>query len=280
MGWAAALALLAAAPAARAEPRPVRIMSLNQCTDQLVLMLVPRSRIRSVSWLARDPAGSALAGIARHVPTNRGAAEEILRDRPDLVIAGSYTTPATRGLLRRLGMPLLEVPPADDFPAIRATVRQVAAAVGERARGEAMIARMDADLASLAAARGPRPRVAAWDGAGLSARSGSLYAAILAAAGARNVADTAGSGDLGIERLLALAPQLLVRGLRALDTPGRDGDLAYHPLVRRYWHDREVSVPQWATSCGTPLSARAAVRLRADMLRRLARATPYAGPRR
>jgi len=237
-------------------------MSINQCADQLVLALLPPARIASVSWLSRDPATSAMANAAAKVPVNHGSAEEVLRARPGLVIAGIYTTPATRALVRRLGLPMLEIGAADDFPAIRAQIRQVARAVGAVPRGEALVAHLDAGVARLAASPGPRVRVAAWDSAGFAARPGSLYATLLAAAGADNVGARAGSAP-DVETLLRLNPALLVRGGQgARETPRGDRD---HPVVRRRWAGRTVVVPPTATMCGTQLSADAALALRAQL---------------
>ena len=264
MKAAAALLLIAAAPAPAVPPQPLaasaprRVLSINVCADQLLLALLPPARIAGVTWLARDPAMSQQWRAAARVPAGTGTAEEVLRAKPDLVIAGRWTTPATRALLRRLGLPLLEIGDADDFPAIRAQVRQVAAAVGERARGEALVARLDAGVARLAAAPRAGVRVAAWDAAGFAARRGSLFDTLLGAAGADNVAAER-AGD--IETLVALHPALLIRGGSA-DTPRGDGD---HPLLRRLWQGRTVMLPASATMCGTADSAAWALALRARL---------------
>lgn len=251
---------------------PMRVMSINQCTDQIVLALLPPSRIASVSFLARDPHGSLMADAARHVADNHGTAEEVMRQHPDLVIAGRSTTPAVRAFLKRLGWPLLEVDEADSFDAIRTITRQIADAVDARARGEALIADMDRKLADLALDRGPAIRVAAWDGGGFSAGKGSLYDLILQTAGAVNVANlppASGYGRPDVEVLLATAPQLLLQG-------GYEGgslreNVARHPLVRRYWGpSRTLVVPSGYYACGTPMVADAALLLRRQLRQKLA----------
>lgn len=267
---AAGVALAGPAPAA-----PRRVMSINLCTDQLALALLPPERIASVTWLSRDPATSRMAAQARRVGVNHGQAEEVVRDRPDLVLAGAYAAGATTALLKRLGYRVLVLQPEEGFADIRRDVRLVAQAVGEPARGEALLARMDATLADLARDRAPPLRVAAWDGAGFAAGPHSLYDAILTAAGARNVAGEAGAHAAGtpeVEALLAAAPQLLVAGEPAFEAPDRRSDVAHHPLVRRYWGDRTLIVPQPAYLCGTPFSADAAVSLRDQMRAKLSQA--------
>lgn len=269
-----ATALSLCGPAAA---RPLRVMSINECSDQLVLALLPPEQITSVTWLSRDPSGSVMSRAAARVAINYGTAEEVLRDHPDVVIAGTYTTPATRALLKKLHYPLLELTSPDSFEDIRRDTRKVAAAVGATAHGEALIERMDATLRQLSETSGPALRVAAWDGAGFSARPGSMYDAVLRAAGARNVANEKGvlaSGAPDVETLLATAPDLLVRGEPGFERPGRRTDVANNPTVRRFWGDRTVIVPQYDYVCGTPFSAEAALTLRDEMRAADARPKP------
>ncbi|QJE72173.1 ABC transporter substrate-binding protein [Aerophototrophica crusticola] len=119
---------LAAAPPVLAKPQ--RVVSLNLCTDQVAVLLLPRERIAALSFLALDRELSAVADSAAGLPTVQGMAEEILPLQPDLVLAGSFTTRPTVALLRARGIKVLELGLADDFDAIRAQLRQVADALG------------------------------------------------------------------------------------------------------------------------------------------------------
>lgn len=269
MNGRAALLALGLLAGARAEAAPLRVMSMNACADQIVLMLLPPERIASVTWLSRDPEADPMAAAAARVGINHGLAEEVLRQRPDLVITGTYTTGAARVLLEQLGVPVLAVPPAEDFPAIARVTRTIAAAVGERARGEVLLGGMDRDLARLKAAPPLRIRVAAWSGSGFAAGPGSIYATLIAAAGAVNVG-AAGGQSPDPEVLLAARPDLLLVG----DTPEHGGQaaVARHPVVRRFWSGRTVTVSAAETMCGTPLSAAVALSLRAKLAAAAARA--------
>jgi iron complex transport system substrate-binding protein len=269
-----------------ATAKPLRVMSMNQCTDQLVLALLPPERIASVTWLSRNPDGSLMAAEAQRVGINHGLSEEVVRQQPDLVVAGSFTTPATRGLLQRLGYPMIEVDHAESFDDIRRITRQVAQAVGEPARGEALIARMDRRLAELARAPGPRLRVAAWDGAGFNASKASLYNAVLEAAGAVNVANEPPASTYGrpdVEVLLQTAPTLLVMGAGLGREPGLRDNVERHRIVRRYWDGpRTLTIRQAYYICGTPLVADAALRLRGELRAAAARVRtplPFAATR-
>jgi iron complex transport system substrate-binding protein len=283
---AAWLALLVAAflPGPGLAARPLQVMSINTCGDQLLLALLPPSQITSVTSLSRDASSSIMAAAAMRTGVNHGAVEEVIRDKPDLVIAGAYTTPATRLLLKQLRLPLVELQPADSFADIRRETRRIAAAVGASPRGEALIARMDAVLADLARHPGPPLRVAAWDGGGFAAQPGSMYDALIRAAGARNVAtDVAGlgRGPPGVERLLRTAPDLLVEGEPGFEPSGLRTAVVNNPIVLRFWGDRTLRVPAAYYACGTPFTADGARLLRDEMRAMAARARsplPFARP--
>lgn len=256
MRWAVSLALGLAGCGAggTAVPgtstHPMRVMSLNQCTDQLVLAVLPPSRIASVTWLSRDTRYSAAAAAARTVPINHGGIEEVARAAPDLVVSDSFSNPTGRAMLHRLGYAVLELPDASDPAAIRANLRTLAARTGDAARGEALVAAFDR---TLAAARVKRPwRVAAWgrDGGG----EGPLTAALLRSIG---LMDVSAPGD--VETLLAARPDLLVTTARD-PAQGSLGDArADQPIVRRRWPPRRrLILPEADLVCGGPAFADAA----------------------
>ena len=288
-----ALAALTATSCAVPNPKapnvpahPVRVMSINLCTDQLLLALLPPSRITSVTWLSREPGGSVMARAAARVPVNHGLAEEVLAQKPDLVLAGSFATPGVRSVLKRLGYALVEVDEATSIDGIRRITRQVAGAVGERARGEAMIADMDAKLADLARDPGPPIPVVAWDRDGFSAGPGTLYDAVLTRAGARNLARSglvAGRRKPDVEILLQANPALILQGSGSEPGASLGDDVTRHRLVRRYWGNRLLRFPQAYYVCGTPRIADGATRLR-TLLRgaqdRAAPALPFGGAKR
>ena len=130
--------------------KPKRIVSLNLCTDQLLMMLVDSDRIAAVSYLSRNEDTSVMAQQARKLPLAYGFAEEILTLKSDLVLAGTFTTRPTVALLKRLGHNVLVVPPAYSLDDIRKNVRLVAAAVGEEEKGAALIDAFDQRLKRLA----------------------------------------------------------------------------------------------------------------------------------
>ncbi len=252
-----------------------RVMSIGLCADQYVLALLPPRRIASVTWLARDAASPAVAAAARKVGVNHQSAEEVLRQRPGLVVADAFSDPATKGMLKRLGVPMIELPYASDFATIRAATLMLGKAADALPRARVLAAKMDAALASLAVSPVPgRPRVAAWDGSGSLPPKGSLYDAAITAAGARNVGrEAARRGGFRTEALLASRPDFLLHDDKILKTSGRQADLVGHPLARRLYRNRQITIPQEQFVCGTPATVGAAVQLNRD-LRRAASPNP------
>src|SRR5258708_2770739 len=86
------LSAAALAPAADSAVKPMRIVSMHLCLDELVLRLADHKNIASVTWLSQSPSSSNVSQLAAEMPINHGLAEEIIPLKPDLVLAGLYTS--------------------------------------------------------------------------------------------------------------------------------------------------------------------------------------------
>jgi iron complex transport system substrate-binding protein len=259
-----------ASPPAPGVPLPQRVMSLNLCADQLLLALLPPERIASLTWLSRTEGDPQQLSLARRLPVNHGSAEEVFATRPDLVVAGQFTTSTTRALLRGAGVPLLELEPVSDWEGIRRVTRHVADAVGARARAEQLLREMDVDLAAARDLRPAQPvRVMGWGGAGddVPGRD-TLFNTIIETAGAVNVAArTSGLGSFDLEQVLRARPQLLMRGEAYTSKPALRNMVAEHRVLRQRYGDHLLTYPEAVYGCGVPHAARMAREL-AETLRR------------
>jgi iron complex transport system substrate-binding protein len=239
---------------------PQRIVSLNLCTDQLLMALVQPVRIASISWLSRTEGDPVLLPLAQRLPVNRGSAEEVLALRPDLVIAGRFTTATTRALLRKVGVPLLEVDSASDWEGVRRITRTVAAAVGEPEQGEELLRQMDADLARLAQRRPAVPyRAIGWSGAAddVPGRD-TMFNTILETAGALNLGAREGAGTFDLEQVLLARPQVLLRGAAYGNRPALRNELARHRVLGALPGLITIEYPEAVYGCGVPRAAQLA----------------------
>lgn len=244
---------------------PQHVVSMNLCTDQLAMMLAAPGQLVSVSYLARDPQGSAMAAEAMAYPVNHGLAEEIYRLQPDLVLAGAYSTPTTIAMLDRLGLPVAVFPPEKDFDGIRANIRRMGEVLGREAQAETLLAAFERDLAALQDDAARRPRAALYYTNGYSAGDASLAGQILAAAGLRNIAAEAGLTDAGVlalERLVLADPELLIRGRRYAGASRAEEILDHPALAVLAARSGRVGIADGDWVCGTPhvLSAIASLR--------------------
>ena len=260
-----AVVLVLQLPTAVHADRPERIVSMNLCADQLLMLLADRDRIASVSYLSAEPRASAMAEETKGLYLNHGRAEQILPLEPDLVIAGVFTTRPTVFLLRKLGYRVLDLPIASSLQDIRSNIRLLAEAIGETARGEELIAAFDERLAALETqTETHRPLTALYWANSLTSGKGTLAESITAAAGLRNLAvelGLVGTWQLPLETLLAASPEVLVMGRRRAH-PALANETFRHPaLVQSFGHRPSTGIADRHWICGTPFVASAVERL-------------------
>ncbi len=145
--WLVGFALLVGSAPAQAQQKPHRVVSLNLCTDQLLLSLADREQIASLSYLAGDPSVSFLVDQAAGFPRNDGRAEAVLFSGADLVLTGTYGPPHQVPLLRGQGLEVLTLGAWASLDEGRDQIRLLARRLGHPERGEALIGRIDAALA-------------------------------------------------------------------------------------------------------------------------------------
>lgn len=229
----------------------LRIMSLDQCADQYVLALAPESDL-ALSTRADDP-DAWLRAEARGRRQTRGTLEDAVAFRPDVVVRYWGGEPRLLTALERRGVTVLTIADATDFDGIRANVRGVAAGLHVGAKGEALIAGMDAKLARVGQSKtgesAPRVPAQYLTAGGFTAGEGTLIHAMFAAAGLVNAANRPGYGAISVERIALQPPLKFVLGF--FDQLRSDWRGAgRHPVVSRASRTRTVaSLPAAVLTC-------------------------------
>jgi iron complex transport system substrate-binding protein len=250
-----------------AEAVPRRVVSINLCADQLAVLLLEPGRIAALSSLARDATLSYVADAAQDFPLVRENAEEVLAQKPDLVLAGSIGAKPTIEILRRFGVEVHELGLASDFDQIRAQVLDLGQRLGVEGRAQAVVARMDGILHS---ARDPDDRAATKPSKvrsaafllpnGYSAGADTLSDAILQAAGYSNHATTLGLrgyGVLPLELVIDNPPSVLVIDAET-EAPSQASRLLEHPALANWLPaTRRMALPARLTICAGPQTAEA-----------------------
>ena len=254
---ASGLASVACAGEATHRPRPQRIVSINMCADELLLRLADPAQIASVTWLSQDDRNANLAPVARRFPANHGVAEEVLAFRPDLVLAGPFSAPASVQNLRRVGVKVAEFDVPNSLDEVRRHIRDIAHAIGAEARGEAMVGEMDAQFSALAArAHVPRLQTIVLRPNGYTFGRGSLVDEILDRAGLENMAPRIGfAHDLQIplEAVALQKAEVLILDGDSDGPPSLATQALHHPVVDALGARlRIVSMPSRLWSCAGP----------------------------
>ncbi len=238
------------------------IVSLNPCADQLLVALAPPERIAALSHYSREPSATSIPiDVARRFPVVAGTAEEVIARAPDLVLATSFTPPATRAAFERAGLRMLYLDSPVTIAASKAQVAQVAEAVGARTAGVAINARIDQAVAASRSSGPPVPALL-YIGGDMVNGGGTLLDEMMRRAGFRNMAADYGvamTGNLPVEAILARPPTLIL----SPPLPGRTSAIRRHLLGETGAHVREVVFPSHLINCGGPTIPAALERLAA-----------------
>jgi iron complex transport system substrate-binding protein len=245
------LACLLAGCAPAAETSRGRIVSLNPCSDQLLLALVPPERIAAISHYSQDPNASSIdLALARRMRATAGTAEEVIELAPDLVVATSYTPPATRAAFARAGLRTLYLDSPTSIAASKVQIAEVAKALGAEERGRLLNRRIDAAVA--AAARSDAPVSALLFISGSFVNGGpTLLGELMGRAGLRDATPDYGvrwSGTLPVEAIVSHPPAVIL----APPGGGRTAVLRQRTLRQVGARTIELPFPHRLLNCGGP----------------------------
>lgn len=247
--------------------KPKRIVSLNLCADQLVLALADRDQIAGLTRNADDTEMSGEAARARGLPRLHSSAEQMLAIGPDLVIGMPAPRVTATGVFKSQRYATLDLTAAETLDQIYDSIRRTAVAVGHPGRGEAMIARMAAELARI-----PKPgngRVAAYyQRRGFMTGTGTLVDDLMRRVGLLNLAqrlDKSALAQVSIEEMVAAQPDFLIVESATDRVVDQGTEMLHHPALAGI---PRISIPQAWTVCGSPAYVEAARGLAEQLGRR------------
>lgn len=255
--FASLLATSLALASAPAEAGPRRVASLNLCTDELVLMLAAPDQIVSVTHLAQSAAETPLWRQARRYRRNDGSLMSVAPMRPDLVVTMGGGVRDRLGIAARLGVATLDLPFAQSIADVEASIARVAAALGRRPAGAALLRR----IAALKASARSGVVDAIWiGGGGRTVSAQGLEAQWMALAGLRQ---RAVRGDrVSLETLLVRPPAVLLRSDYRQGQYSNGQRWLTHPAARRPLGARVIATDGRLWTCMGPLMVDEIARLR------------------
>jgi len=249
-----------------------RVVSMNVCSDQLVLSLADPDQILGLSPFARDAWQSWAADTARRYPVLSGGAEDVLVLKPDVVVVSRFDKRETRELLKANGLRLVEFTVPRTLDEVKSQIRQMGDVAQHADRASAAIARLDAAIArARAAVTAHHYRVLPLERRGWVSGENSLVSSLLTEVGLVNVAGELGfeaGGFASLEAIVKLRPDFILvseAGDRAEDE-GRA--FLLHPALERFYPPgKRIVLPERLTVCGGVMLADALERLTAELKR-------------
>ena len=241
-----------------ASGKPARIVSINLCTDQLLLQLADRERIASVTYLATDPVISYFASRATGIRKNYGLAEEILPLKPDLILAGSFNSQPTISLLKNLGYRVAEFQMADGFDTLRQNLKRAGEVLGEADKATRLISAFDDALSKFSRSGEPISAIILQPSRAGTGKV-SLLGDILRIAGLTSISasyGTMGIGWLTLDRVIEAQPELIISDLEPR-WPSLGHLTMHHPAYgairdKRGRFPGRVLLPANLWNCGGP----------------------------
>lgn len=241
------LGLACASPALGDAPR---VASMNVCTDQLTMLVADPDQILSLSHLARDPALSSMVDEAYGFAVNHGRAEELYLAAPDVVLASTFSNPATVTMLRRVGVEVVQFEPVTRLSDISDRLRQMGDVLGRSNVADAVIDEFENGLAALA--QTGLGRAAIYGPNGYYQGPRTLAGDIVRTAGFATISDDVGrdfGGFVSLEELVLAQPDLLVTPGDPI-APSNAHALLDHPALQVIKAPRRSPNQDWV--CGTP----------------------------
>jgi iron complex transport system substrate-binding protein len=246
-----------------------RVVSMNVCTDQLLLSLADPEQILGLSRFSRD---AWIAGDAKNHPRLSGGAEDVLVLKPDVVVASLFDKRATRELLKAKGLHLAELSVPRTLDEVKQQIRELGDIVGHPDRAGQQIARLDAALARARQAVADKHyRVLPLSRRGWVAGSDGFVGSLLAETGLFNAAGELGfhfGGFASLEAIVNLKPDLLL--VSQIGDIARDDGQAFllHPALERFYPPaKRIVIPERLTECGGVTLAQALDVLTAELQR-------------
>jgi iron complex transport system substrate-binding protein len=218
-------------------------VSLDYCADQFVLKIADPRQIAAVSVDADKEFSYMRSAAAEHAKV-RMTVEDVLALKPDLVVRTYGGGPLAGDLLQRSGVRVVQVPFAQSLADVRGGIAMVADALGQSARGEAIMAAFDRRLAALSVVSSPAHRRSALylTPSGYTTGPGGLIDHMLTAAGLETIERRPGWRPAPLEVLLRTPPDVIVMAFFNQTFIQQDQwSLTRHPVLQRMVQSRPIA---------------------------------------
>lgn len=215
--------LFAVLPSVGMAGHPSRIVSLDLCTDWMLLKYATPSTVLALSpWVREYPR----AGLNTTLPSHDGSLEQILSLKPDLVIVGEFNASLLQQRLRKLGVHVAVLPLATTLQQVTAYEKAFLKLLGESGgRASIPVPAMTSQAAS------PAPRLLLLGANGGGTGEGTLENDVMLLAGWKNYVSAQGYVTVELERLISDPPDAIMWSAPA--SQALANSFMQHPALKR-----------------------------------------------
>ena len=235
-----------------------RIVSINLCLDALLIKLVEPERVDSLYYLSANPQFSSVADLAKKYNLNHGLAEDIVPRNPDLVLAGEYTSPELKVLLKQLGLRVEVLALPRNLNDISTHLRRFGMLVDRAAEAEVMAQELEQKLIQLDAAQKKRAPIPGfwYSSNGVVVGGDTVENELMTRAGFHNLAldkNIVGFKQLDLEELILAQPKILIIEASDVQAFSLAREYVQHPALRSN-NIKIIRLPS-TLSCVAPVAA-------------------------
>ncbi len=202
------------------QSKPQNIISLTLGTDEMLLKLVDKSRIKAVTYLADDKGISNISEEVKSISNKLDSdnAEKVIALQPDLVIVADYTKKEFVQQLLDAKLTVFKVRTPNSIDEVKRVITNLAQLTGEKAKGTELNSWIDDKLKAVSdklSALKPEQKLSIMDYTEMGSTSGkgTNFDDIVTRAGLINVASKAGLEgwpQLSKEKIVTFDPDIIV----------------------------------------------------------------------
>jgi len=201
------------------EKKPVQIVSLTLGTDEILVDMVDKSRIKSVTKYADDPGVSNIVDKVKDIPLRTSTeVEQVISRQPDLVFTDTWASAEFVQQLRDAGITVYVFKTPNNIEEQKQVILEIAHVVGEEEKGRELVDWMDKKLKEIEEKvknikHEDRLVILDYSEMGTTSAKGTNFDDIVTHAGLRNAATEAGMEGWPVmpkELIVELNPDALV----------------------------------------------------------------------
>ncbi len=229
-----------------------KIVSVNACTDELLLQFGKPERIAGVTNFFHTSPSEAL--LTKHPEIRRfgGNAENILIMNPSLVLAESFSNVLLLEQLKKAGIPVLVIAVPRSWEELLAAVRQISDLAGNPENSETFRMKIQKLQQASLKSQWYGKRAVFWSAAGHASGRNTFEDTILSTLGMKNSVNYEGYSFLTLEKLIELKPDVIVVTQNPDQKDSWAHTVLFHPVLRAALPGLEyVFIPEVSASCAS-----------------------------